>query len=151
NTGGMGAYSADWILTPELHEHILETIVTPTLQGMAAEGRPYRGILYFGLMLTKQGPKVLEFNARMGDPETQPVLFRLKTDLVDVFEAILNQRLDELGLQWDTDCSVCVVLASGGYPGSFEKGKVISGLAEAEELLNVKVFHAGTELKNGSW
>jgi phosphoribosylamine--glycine ligase len=151
NTGGMGAYSADWILTPELHEHVLETIVTPTLQGMAADGIPYRGILYFGLMLTKQGPKVLEFNARMGDPETQPVLFRLKTDLVDVFEAILNQRLEQVDLQWDTDCSVCVVLASGGYPGSFEKGKVISGLAEADALPNVKVFHAGTELKNGSW
>ena len=151
NTGGMGAYSADWILTPELHQHILKTIVTPTLQGMAAEGTPYRGILYFGLMLTEQGPKVLEFNARMGDPETQPVLFRLQTDLVDVFEAILERRLDQVELRWDNDCSVCVVLASGGYPGNFERGKVISGLSEADALPNVKVFHAGTELNAGQW
>jgi len=151
NTGGMGAYSADWILTPQLHQHILKTIVTPTLQGMSDEGRPYRGILYFGLMLTEHGPKVLEFNARMGDPETQPVLFRLQSDLVEVFEAILDRRLDRIDLQWDPDCSVCVVLASGGYPGDFVKGKVISGLAEAETLANVKVFHAGTELKDGHW
>jgi phosphoribosylamine--glycine ligase len=151
NTGGMGAYSADWILTPELHQHILKTIVTPTLEGMAAEGTPYRGILYFGLMLTEHGPKVLEFNARMGDPETQPVLFRLQSDIVDVFEAILERRLDQVDLRWDADCSVCVVLASGGYPGDFARGKVISGLAEADALANVKVFHAGTELKDGHW
>jgi phosphoribosylamine--glycine ligase len=151
NTGGMGAYSADWILTPELHQHILKTIVTPTLQGMAAEGTPYRGILYFGLMLTEHGPKLLEFNARMGDPETQPVLFRLQSDIVEVFEAILDRRLDQVDLRWDTDCSVCVVLASGGYPGTFARGKVISGLAEADALSNVKVFHAGTELKDGHW
>lgn len=149
NTGGMGAYSADWILTPELHQHVMKTIVGPTLHGMAAEGTPYRGILYFGLMLTEDGPKVLEFNVRMGDPETQPVLFRLQSDLVEVLEAILDQRLDQVDLRWDTDCSVCVVLASGGYPGDFARGKVISGLAEVEALPNVKVFHAGTELKDG--
>ena len=148
NTGGMGAYSADWILTPQLHQHILTTIVTPTLRGMAAEGTPYRGILYFGLMLTEDGPKVLEFNTRMGDPETQPVLFRLQSDLVNVFEAILDRRLDQIDLRWDTDCSVCVVLASGGYPGNFTRGKVISGLAEADALPNVKIFHAGTESKD---
>jgi phosphoribosylamine--glycine ligase len=148
NTGGMGAYSADCILSPQLHQHILTTIVTPTLRGMAAEGTPYRGILYFGLMLTEDGPKVLEFNTRMGDPETQPVLFRLQSDLVNVFEAILDRRLDQIDLRWDTDCSVCVVLASGGYPGNFARGKVISGLAEADALPNVKIFHAGTESKD---
>ena len=147
NTGGMGAYSADWILTSELHRQIVKTIVDPTLQGMAAEGTPYRGILYFGLMLTEEGPKVLEFNVRMGDPETQPVLFRLQSDIVDVFEAIIERRLDQAALQWDHQCSVCVVLTSSGYPGSFSRGKVISGLADAEALPNVKVFHAGTELK----
>jgi phosphoribosylamine--glycine ligase len=143
----MGAYSADWILTSELYRHIVKTIVDPTLQGMAAEGTPYRGILYFGLMLTEEGPKVLEFNVRMGDPETQPVLFRLQSDIVDVFEAIIERRLDQAALQWDTQCSVCLVLTSGGYPGSFSRGKVISGLGDAEALPNVKVFHAGTELK----
>jgi len=151
NTGGMGAYSADWILTPELNQRILNTIVYPTLQGMAADGTTYRGILYFGLMLTEEGPEVLEFNARMGDPETQPILFRLQSDIVDVFEAILERRLDQTQLQWDKQCSVCVVLTSGGYPGTFSKGKVISGLADADALPHVKVFHAGTELKQDTW
>ena len=149
NTGGMGAYSADWILEPELHQQIMKTIVIPTLRGMAAEGRPYRGILYFGLMLTADGVKVLEFNARLGDPETQPILFRLQTDIVDVFQGILDATLDQVDLRWDEDCSICVVLSSAGYPGNFEKGKVISGVAAAEALPNVKVFHAGTEVKQG--
>ncbi len=149
NTGGMGAYSADWILEPELHQQVMKAIVTPTLQGMAAEGSPYRGFLYFGLMLTADGVKVLEFNARLGDPETQPILFRLQTDIVDVFQGILDATLDQVDLRWDEECSICVVLSSAGYPGNFEKGKVISGVAEAEALPNVKVFHAGTELKQG--
>jgi phosphoribosylamine--glycine ligase len=149
NTGGMGAYSADWILSPELHQQVMKTIVTPTIQGMAAEGTPYRGILYFGLMLTDNGVKVLEFNARLGDPETQPILFRLQSDLVDIFEGLLERRLDRVNLRWDEGCSICVVVASGGYPGKFEKGKEINGLAEAEAHPNVKVFHAGTEIKNG--
>jgi phosphoribosylamine--glycine ligase len=144
NTGGMGAYSADWLLTPALYRQVMEQIVLPTIQGMAAEGTPYRGILYFGLMLTPEGPQVLEFNARMGDPETQPVLFRLKSDIVDVFEGIINNELDRVPIEWSPGCSVCVVLASGGYPRAFEKGKRISGISEAERRPSIKVFHAGT-------
>ena len=151
NTGGMGAYSADWILDPEVHQQVMNAVVTPTLHGMASEGRPYRGILYFGLMLTPDGVRVLEFNARLGDPETQPILFRLQSDIVDVFQGILDAQLDRVDLRWDKDCSICVVLSSGGYPGNFEKGKVISGLAEAECLANVKVFHAGTEAKQSQF
>ncbi|MEW5975144.1 MAG: phosphoribosylamine--glycine ligase [Acidobacteriota bacterium] len=149
NTGGMGAYSADWLLSQEDRQRILDSIVLPTIEGMAAEGTPYRGVLYFGLMMTEGGPQLLEFNARMGDPETQPILFRLQTDLLEVFEAILDQRLDRFTLSWDEGCSVCVVLASGGYPGSYETGKQISGIREAEQLPSVKVFHAGTALQDG--
>jgi phosphoribosylamine---glycine ligase len=149
NTGGMGAYSADGLLSLELHQQIMETIVIPTIEGMAAEGVPYCGILYFGLMLTLDGIKVLEFNARLGDPETQPTLFRLESDIMDVFEAILERRLDQVQLRWDQNCSVCVVLASGGYPGKFEEGRTIYGIGETESLRNVKVFHAGTETREG--
>ena len=148
NTGGMGAYSADWILSPAAHRELMERIVLPTLVGMAAEGMPYRGILYFGLMMTRDGIRVLEYNARMGDPETQPVLFRLESDLLDVFDALLEQRLDQVRLQWDSQRSVCVVLASGGYPGEYERDCEISGLNGIEKP-GVKVFHAGTELRNG--
>jgi phosphoribosylamine---glycine ligase len=147
NTGGMGAYSDDRLLSLELHQQIMKTIVSPTIEGMAAEGMPYRGILYFGLMLTPDGIKVLEFNARLGDPETQPTLFRLESDIIDVFQAILERRLDQMQLRWDQNCSVCVILASGGYPGKFEEGKSINGIEEAESLGNVKVFHAGTETR----
>jgi phosphoribosylamine---glycine ligase len=147
NTGGMGAYSADWLLSPEVHKQVMENIVLPVIRGMAAEGTPYRGILYVGLMLTSEGPKVLEFNARMGDPETQPVLFRMKSDLLEVFTAMLKQRLDRVRLQWETGCSVCVVLASGGYPQEYQKGRLIGGIDDAERLSNVKVFHAGTVLR----
>jgi phosphoribosylamine--glycine ligase len=145
NTGGMGAYSADGLLSLELHQQIMKTIVSPSIEGMAAEGVPYCGILYFGLMLTPDGIKVLEFNARLGDPETQPTLFRLESDIIDVFQAILERRLDQVPLRWDQNCSVCVILASGGYPGKFEEGKSINGIEEAESLGNIKVFHAGTE------
>ncbi|MCI0422043.1 MAG: phosphoribosylamine--glycine ligase, partial [Acidobacteria bacterium] len=148
NTGGMGAYSADWILPPEDYREVMERIVAPTLEGMATEGMPYRGILYFGLMLTPGGIYVLEYNARMGDPETQPVLLRLQTDLLDVCDALLEQRLNQVRLQWDSLPSVCVVLASGGYPGEFEKGWEISGLTGIESP-RLKVFHAGTELRDG--
>ena len=120
----------------------------PTLAGMAAEGMPYRGILYFGLMVTQDSIHVLEYNARMGDPETQPVLLRLESDLLDVFDALLEQRLDQVRLQWDSQRSVCVVLASGGYPGEYERGLEISGLNGIERP-GVKVFHAGTERRNG--
>jgi phosphoribosylamine---glycine ligase len=144
NTGGMGAFSDDSILSPPLRQTILHTIVEPTLRGMKVEGTPYRGILYFGLMLTDMGPKVLEFNCRFGDPETQPVLMRMQSDLVDVFEGIVTGRLHEVSLDWLPDPTVCVVLASGGYPGHSEKGKLISGLDQAEAMEDVKVFHAGS-------
>jgi phosphoribosylamine--glycine ligase len=127
----------------------MERIVLPTLAGMAAEGTPYRGVLYFGLMLTREGIKVLEYNARMGDPETQPILMRLESDILDVCDALLERRLDRLRLRWDAQRSVCIVLASGGYPGEYEKGIEISGLDGIEKPA-VKVFHAGTELRNGS-
>lgn len=149
NTGGMGAYSTDSLLSPALCQQIMNDIVMPTVKGMAYEGWPYRGILYFGLMLTSDGVKVLEFNARMGDPETQPVLFRMRSDIVDVFEGILVGRLNQVKLQWDSSCSICVVLASGGYPGPFEKGKLISGIDEAERYPSLKVFHAGTVFDDG--
>jgi phosphoribosylamine--glycine ligase len=147
NTGGMGAYSADGLLSPELHQQIMRTIVSPTIEGMSAEGVPYCGVLYFGLMLTPDEIKVLEFNARLGDPETQPTLFRLESDIIDIFEAMLERRLNQVQLRWDQNCSVCVVLASGGYPGKYEEGKSINGIEEAESLGNVKVFHAGTETR----
>ena len=142
NTGGMGAYSADWILSHLAHHELMERIVLPTLAGMAAEGMPYRGILYFGLMMTRDGIRVLEYNARMGDPETQPVLLRLETDLLDICDALLEQRLDQVRLKWDSQRSVCVVLASGGYPGEYERGCEISGLNGIEKP-GVKVFHVG--------
>ena len=151
NTGGMGAYSTDSLVSPELYRHIMDHIVRPTVLGMALEGNPYSGILYFGLMLTEEGPQVLEFNARMGDPETQPVLQRLRSDIVDVFEGILEKKLDQVHVQWSSGCSICVVLASGGYPHEFEKGKPISGICDAESLPGVKVFHAGTRLNNGDF
>ena len=146
NTGGMGAFSDGSLLTAEMRRTILQSIVEPTLRGMRSEGNPFRGILYCGLMLTPQGPRTLEFNCRFGDPETQPVLMRMKTDLLDVFEALLANRLDQLSLEWSPDPAVCVVLASGGYPGKFEKGKSISGLADVSRMENVKVFHAGTQV-----
>ena len=149
NTGGMGAYSTDWLLSPDLYRQVMDRIVYPTVLGMAAEGTPYRGILYFGLMLTADGPPVLEFNVRMGDPETQPVLFRMKSDIMDVFEGILEKKLDQVPIEWSPGCSICVVLASGGYPRVYEKGKPISGISEAENLSGIKVFHAGTGL-NGN-
>jgi phosphoribosylamine--glycine ligase len=151
NTGGMGAFSSDSLVSPELCNFIMDRIVRPTVLGMAVEGNPYSGILYFGLMLTEEGPQVLEFNARMGDPETQPVLLRLRSDIVDVFEGILEKKLDQVHVQWSSGCGICVVLASGGYPHDFEKGKTISGICEAESLSGVKVFHAGTRLKDGDF
>ena len=149
NTGGMGAYSADGILSPEQQKEVLQTIVEPTIHGMAAEGAPFRGILYVGLMLTDDGIKVLEYNVRLGDPEAQPVLLRLENDLVEVLKAIDGQTLDSVQLRWDADCSVCVVMASGGYPGKYRTGRPIRGIADADAMEGVKVFHAGTLLKDG--
>ena len=149
NTGGMGAYSADGILSSEQQREVLQAIVGPTIRGMAAEGSPFRGVLYVGLMLTPDGIKVLEYNVRLGDPEAQPVLFRLENDLVEVLRAIHGETLDSVRLRWDSDCSVCVVMASGGYPGKYPTGRPIQGVGDAEAVGQVKVFHAGTRLQDG--
>jgi phosphoribosylamine--glycine ligase len=144
NTGGMGAYSPTPFLTDEQLGEISKKIFEPFMRGCVAEGIDYRGILYPGVMLTKNGPKVLEFNARFGDPETQVYLARLENDLVELLDASVNGTLDKVELKWSPLASVCVVMASGGYPGSYEKGKVISGLDDANAFPNTKVFHAGT-------
>ena len=146
NTGGMGAYSPAPVVTESLMEQIIKEVLVPTVDGMNRNGTPYRGMLYAGIMLTKGGPRVLEFNVRFGDPETQPILIRLKSDLLDVMLAVCDGRLDEVSLEWDERPAVCVVLASGGYPGSYEKGKKIRGLEEAGKMKDVMVFHAGTAM-----
>ena len=144
NTGGMGTYSPTPFLTDAQLAETAKKIFEPFMRGCAAEGIDYRGILYPGVMLTKNGPKVLEFNARFGDPETQVYLTRLENDLVELLDASINGTLDKMELKWSPQPSVCVVMASGGYPGSYEKGKVISGLDDASAFPNTKVFHAGT-------
>jgi phosphoribosylamine--glycine ligase len=146
NTGGMGAYSPAPIVNDEMMSRIVREILVPTVDAMNRNGTPYKGVLYAGLMMTSGGPRVLEFNVRFGDPETQPILMRLKSDLLEVFLAVCEGRLDDAFLKWDPRPAVCVVMASGGYPGDYEKGKVIRGLKEAAELDDVMVFHAGTEL-----
>ena len=148
NTGGMGVYSPVPIVTPEEHK-TMERIMRETVAELAAEGIDYRGCLYGGFMLTPAGPKVLEFNARFGDPETQVILPRLKNDLVEVMLACAEQRLDEVELSWRDDWAVSVVLTSAGYPGAYEKGKVITGIEDAEAMENVTVYHAGTRAENG--
>src|SRR5262249_50778 len=151
NTGGMGAYCPAPLGTPELLNEIESTILVPTIHTMKRHRRPFRGVLYAGIIVTNQGPRVLEFNCRFGDPETQPLLMRLQTDLLDLLEAVVDDRLDEFPeekLQWDPRPSVCVVMASKGYPGSYAKGKVITGLDDAAKVPDVKVFHAGTKLEN---
>ena len=146
NTGGMGAYSPAPVVTPEIHDRVMQEIIRPTVEGMAAEGNPYTGFLYAGLMIDEQGAsKVIEFNCRFGDPEAQPVMMRLQSDLADLCLAALDQRLDQVSAQWDSQACVGVVLASGGYPDAYDKGKVIEGLDAAAELPG-KVFHAGTRL-----
>lgn len=148
NTGGMGAYSPAPIYTPEIHEVVVRQVLESVVAGMAAEGVRYKGVLYAGLMLTADGPKVLEFNVRFGDPETQPVLFRLESDFVEIMLAVAEERLHEAKVIWSQEHSVCVVLASGGYPGSYEKGKVIYGLDNISDK-DVMAFHAGTKLEKG--
>ena len=145
NTGGMGAYSNDELLPEGLRETIVAKIVEPTLHGLAADGIRYQGFLYIGVMLTKAGPKVLEFNCRLGDPETQAIVARMDFDLAEVLADVAARRVDASKLKWKRGASVCVVMASGGYPGKFETGKVISGLREAGEVRGVKVLHAGTK------
>jgi phosphoribosylamine---glycine ligase len=145
NTGGMGAYSTDELLPEQLRKTIVATIVEPTLRGLASDGIPYQGFLYIGLMLTKLGPKVLEFNCRLGDPETQAIVTRMDFDLAEVLDDVATAKLNPSKLKWKDGASACVVLASGGYPGKFESGKPIGGLTAAEQITGVKVLHAGTK------
>ena len=148
NTGGMGAYSPAPIVTKKLERKIMETIMVPTVQAMEKEGRLFKGILYAGLMIHDSEVKVLEFNARFGDPETQPVMARLDTDLIEIIESILAGKLAKIDIKWKPESAVCVIMASGGYPGKYEKGKEITGLEKAAEHKNIMVFHSGTSLKN---
>ncbi|HTP06147.1 MAG TPA: phosphoribosylamine--glycine ligase [Nitrospirota bacterium] len=148
NTGGMGAYSPAPIVTKKLERIIMETIMVPTVRAMEKEGRPFKGVLYAGLMIHDSEVKVLEFNARFGDPETQPVMARLDTDLIEIIEAILAGNLAKTDVKWKPESAVCVIMASGGYPGKYEKGKEIKGLEKAAGLKNVMVFHSGTSFKN---
>jgi len=149
NTGGMGAYSPAPVITEELQQRIMDEVMTPAVRGMASEGKKYKGILYAGLMIDQGKINVLEFNARFGDPETQPILMRLKTDLVPILEAIVDERLDQVSIQWDERPTVCVVMASKGYPGSYQKGLDIQGLDKVKGMQDVVAFHAGTALKDG--
>ncbi len=144
NTGGMGAYSPAPVIDRRLHDQIMSTIIEPTIRGLRIEGRPFVGFLYAGLMITADGPKVLEFNVRLGDPEAQPLLARLRSDLVDLAEAAVEGRLDQLEPVWDERAAVCVVMAAKGYPGKYNKGARIKGLDQAAALQDVIVFHAGT-------
>ena len=144
NTGGMGAYSPAPVVTPDVHQRIMDEVILPTVRGMAAEGNAYTGFLYAGLMISPDGePRVIEYNCRFGDPETQPIMMRLQSDLVSLCGDALDGKLDSAGTQWDERCAIGVVLAAGGYPGSYDKGTPIKGL-DAEQADNIKVFHAGT-------
>ena len=148
NTGGMGAFSPSRFYTEDVAQTCMETIFQPTVAAMAAEGRPFKGVLYFGLMLTPKGPRVIEYNARFGDPETQAVLSRLETDLYDIFNAVIDEKLDEIEINWAAGAACCVCMASGGYPKAYEKGKEISGL---DDVTDSFVFHAGTAVKDGKF
>ena len=150
NTGGMGAYSPAPVVTDEVYQRIMKQVIEPTVAGMAAEGNDYTGFLYAGLMINTDGaPKVIEYNCRFGDPETQPIMMRLQGDLVAMCNAALDGKLDAVSVEWDSRCAVGVVLAAGGYPASYDKGAIISGLDAAAEISDSKVFHAGTALDNG--
>lgn len=151
NTGGMGAYSTPNIVDAQMRDWLITHVAKPVVDGMAAEGSPYKGILYCGLMMTPRGPQVLEFNCRFGDPETQPILMRLESDLVEAMEASIEGRASDGDFRWSGDSTVCVVMASGGYPGAFEAGKKIEGIHAADELPGVKVFHAGTHKRDGGY
>ena len=148
NTGGMGAYSDDSILSESLHDEILRTIVAPTLAGMEMEGSPYHGFLYCGLMMTPAGPMLLEYNVRLGDPETQPIMMRLRSDLADLLVASLEGRLATVDVHWSPNPAVCVVLASKGYPGKPETDKLVTGYESVEALGGVKIFHAATRVRD---
>src|SRR6202142_688808 len=151
NTGGMGAYTTSTIVDDQMRDWLIAHIARPVVAGMKAEGAEYKGVLYCGLMMTARGPMVLEFNCRFGDPETQPILMRLESDLVEAMEASIAGRVSDGNFRWSADASVCVVMASGGYPGTFEVGKRITGLDEAGAVEGVKVFHAGTSKRDGAF
>ena len=144
NTGGMGSYSPPYFYSPELAKTVTETIMQPTIKALNEEGKHYTGVLYGGLMITAKGPKVMEFNARFGDPETQVVLPLLKTDLVDIILGVINKNLNQIDIEWSNDACVGVVMASAGYPGSYKKGLLITGLDNLDN--DILVFHAGTKL-----
>ncbi len=149
NTGGMGAYSTASLVDDGMRDWLVHHIARPVVAGMKAEGAEFKGVLYCGLMMTARGPMVLEFNCRFGDPETQPILMRLESDLLDAVEASIEGRVSEGDFKWSQDASVCVVMSSGGYPGTFEMGKRIDGLEQAGAVEGVKVFHAGTSKRDG--
>jgi phosphoribosylamine--glycine ligase len=151
NTGGMGAYSPAPVVTEAMHRRILDEILEPLLVGLRNQGIRYRGIIYVGLMITQDGPKVLEFNARFGDPECQPIMMRLKSDLVPLFEATIDAKLHQIRPEWYDDAAVCVVLCAKGYPGGYDKGTEIHGLEKLRNWDDGFVFHAGTVKENGRW
>src|SRR5271166_6317805 len=151
NTGGMGAYSAAEIVDDTMRDWLVNHIAKPVVAGMKAEGAEYKGVLYCGLMMTARGPMVLEFNCRFGDPETQPILMRLESDLVEAMEASIDGRTSDGDFKWSSDAAVCVVMASGGYPGGYEAGKKISGLDDAAKLAGVEIFHAGTSKRDDAF
>ena len=151
NTGGMGAYSFPSLLDPQMTHWLLQHVAIPVVEGMKAEGAEYKGILYCGLMMTARGPMVLEFNCRFGDPETQPILMRLESDLLEAIEASIEGRVSDGDFRWSNDATVCVVMASGGYPGTIEVGKRITGIEAADAVDGVKVFHAGTSARDGGF
>lgn len=151
NTGGMGTISPNPYYTDEMAAHCMESIFVPTIEAMRKEGRPFKGCLYFGLMLTADGPKVIEYNARFGDPEAQVVLPRLRTDIIDIMDAVIDGRLDKIDIAWKPGAAACVVMASGGYPGPYDKGIKISGLSEKGQVNGAAVYHAGTAYENGGF
>jgi len=151
NTGGMGAYSTDQIIDPQMRDWLVAHIARPVIAGMRAEGAEYKGILYCGIMMTARGPMVLEFNCRFGDPETQPVMMRMESDLLEAMEASIAGRVSDGDFRWSPEPAVCVVMASGGYPGAFEAGKPITGVEEADRMYGVKLFHAGTSRRDGNY
>ncbi len=151
NTGGMGTFSPSRVYTPKLAEECMKSIYQPTVDALNKEGRTFKGVIFFGLMLTPKGMRVIEYNARFGDPETQVVLPRLKNDIVEIFEACIDGTLDKINVEWYDNGTACVVLASGGYPESYKKGYEITGLEQAEKAENIIVFHAGTALKEGKF
>ena len=151
NTGGMGTFSPSKLYNEELNSFCMENIYIPTMEAMNSENRKFKGVLYFGLILTESGPKVLEYNARFGDPETQVVLPRLKTDIISIFNAVIDEKLNSVKIEWEDHAAVCVILASGGYPGKYRTGIEITGIEEAEKDTSVMVFHAGTRMESGRY